>query len=255
MANTNNKVLLKLNDVLKTYKNRDAGIKALLKYKYWFPIKASPELAGIVADLMGDGHLQGTPKWRLDYSSKSVQELDRSNRIIFTLFGIKGKIRDCKTNMYKTMNLGINNKPLARVLMLLGVPVGPKVFTKFGIPNWVLEDKVCFARFVNRLFSCEGSVDVKGRCIEINMHKSVTMLDDGLTFFNQIKDGLDRYYGIKSTNPFVRNPICLRKDGKQTQGVVLKIKRRESVVCFEKFIGLDEPDKDRKLKTLVMKKS
>ena len=73
--NKNN--LLYVNDVLGTYKSKPHGIKALSKYKNWFPIKASPALAGICADLMGDGHLQGPPKWRIDYTSKSIQELNR----------------------------------------------------------------------------------------------------------------------------------------------------------------------------------
>ena len=53
-------------------------------------------LAGIVADIMGDGHLQGPPKWRMDYTSKDITELERFNNEIKGLFGYSGKIRKNK---------------------------------------------------------------------------------------------------------------------------------------------------------------
>ena len=129
----NNSLLLQFEDVLGTYNSKKHGMKALSKYHYWFPLRASPALAGIVADLMGDGHVQGGIKLRLDYTSKSKTELRRFGNELHTLFNIKGKIRDCKTNKYGTMNYGVNCKPLIRVLKLIGVPSGQKVLTKFSI--------------------------------------------------------------------------------------------------------------------------
>jgi len=52
-------IILIYNDFLKTYKTRGYRIKHLDKYKHLFPIQANSKLAGITADLMGDGHLQG----------------------------------------------------------------------------------------------------------------------------------------------------------------------------------------------------
>lgn len=52
-------ILLREEDVLKLFKIRSNGEKVIDLHKDWFPVLASPELAGIVADLMGDGHLQG----------------------------------------------------------------------------------------------------------------------------------------------------------------------------------------------------
>ena len=72
----------------------------LNKYDYLFPIKGSTKLAGIVADLIGDGHLQVHPKWRIDYTSKRLSELERFNTEIFLLFGYRGKIRKNTTNKY-----------------------------------------------------------------------------------------------------------------------------------------------------------
>ena len=144
-------ILLNFEDVINTYKSKEHGLKALSKYAYWFPLKTSSELAGIVADLMGDGHLQDGKKLRLDYTSKSVTELKRFGNEIYKLFKVKGKIRHCNTNNYGTMNYGVNCKPLVRVLKLIGVPTGSKVLTKFTIPKWIIQDKALFSRFINRV--------------------------------------------------------------------------------------------------------
>ena len=246
----NERILLNFNDLIKTYKSEEHGLKALSKYSFWFPIRASVPLAGIVGDLIGDGHLQDLPKGRLDYSSKSVTELERFNEEVFYLFRIKGKIRDCTTNIYGTKNLGINNRPLVRVLKLLGVPTGPKVFTTFLIPKWILNDGKLFSRFINRLFSCEGCVDLKSKYIEINMSKSLNLIENGIDFFRHIKNYLGIYFGIKTTNPFL-GWTNIRKDGKKTRAVRLKIKNRDSLVRFRKFIGFDDINKKKRLDTIL----
>jgi hypothetical protein len=226
--------------------------KSLLKYKHWFPIKSSPELAGIVADLMGDGHLQNGP-WRLDYTSNDVGELRRFNSIIFNSFGIKGKIRKCTTNKYGTMNLGINNTALALILDHIGVPSGAKVFKKFEIPKWILLHKTLFKRFIDRLFSCEGCVDLTSKAVEIKMHKSTENVADGIDFFDTIKIHLNQHFGIVTTNTFMGGWDTVRKDGRVTKAIRLKIRRRSAIVKFNKYIGFENRNKQRKLEKLVSK--
>lgn len=243
--------LISYQDTLKTYKSRIHGIRALSKYKDWFPLKSSPELSAIAADLMGDGHLQDEPKLRLDYTSKSIEELNRFNQEIFKLFGLKGKIRDCKTNTYGTKNLGINNKPLVRVLKLAGVPAGNKVLQDFAIPSWILNDKNNFSRFINRLFSCEGCVDISSKCIEIKMSKSLNLIEEGINFFKEIKFYLEKYFEIRTTNPFLEGRENLRKDGIRTKGIRLKIKNKESIRNFRKYIQFDNKEKADKLNSIV----
>ncbi len=246
-----NNILVNINDILDTYKSKQHGIKIFSKYKYWFPIKPSQRLAGIVADLMGDGHLQDHPKLRLDYTSKSITELERFNQEIFYLFGIKGKIRDCTTNKYNTKNLGINNKLLARILKLIGVPTGAKVFKEFSIPNWILEDKELFVRFINRLFSCEGCVDLHSKAIVINMRKSTELIENGIKFFEDIKIYLEKYFEIKTTNPFLNTRINLRKDGRKTKDIIIKIKRKDSLIKFQKYIDFDDINKKERLAQII----
>lgn len=246
-----NKILLNFEDVLNSYKSKEAGIKALYKYSHWFPLRASPNLAGIVADLMGDGHLQDSPKLRLDYTSKSAEELNRFGTEVYNIFSVKGKIRKCSTNHYGTLNLGINCKPLVRVLKLVGVPTGSKVLTNFTIPKWVLENQILFSRFIDRLFSCEGSVDLKSRCIDIKMYKSETLIEDGLKFFKEIKHYLDIYFGIKTTEPFSGNTFNLRKDGIRTRPIRLKIKNINSLIKFRDFVGIGDSTKMERLKVIT----
>lgn len=245
-------VLLNFEDVVNSYKSRQHGIKALSRHSYWFPMVASPSLAGIIADLIGDGHVQDTPvRMRLDYTSKSTKELDRFGAEVYNIFKIRGKIRKCTTNTYGTMNYGVNCRPLIRVLRLLGAPSGSKVLTRFPIPEWILGNKCLFARFVNRLFSCEGSVDLVNKYIEIQMYKSETLIEDGLLFFKKIKSYLNIYFNIKTTEPFLGNTFNLRHDGIRTRPIRLKIKNKESLIKFRDFIGIEDPSKMVRLKNIT----
>ncbi|MBI2541467.1 hypothetical protein HYV80_02050 [Candidatus Woesearchaeota archaeon] len=244
-------VLLNFEDVLSTYKSTEAGVKALSKYSYWFPLRESPSLAGIVADLMGDGHLQDYPKLRLDYTSKSIDELNRFNTEVYNVFGVKGKIRKCNTNHYGTLNLGINSKPLVRVLKLIGVPTGSKVLTKFSIPKWILEDRILLSRFINRLFSCEGSVDLKSKYLEIQMYKAEHLIENGILFFKEIKFYLDAYFDIKTTEPFTGNTFNLRCDRVKTRPIRLKIKQMNSLLKFKNLVGMEDSAKMKRLNVIT----
>lgn len=245
------KIILEHEDFLRTYKLGDRGLKILSQYNGWLPLRSSVKLAGIVADLMGDGHLQDKPKLRLDYTSNSIIELERFNKEIFVLFGISGKIRKCTTNKYGTMNLGINNKPLARVLSLIGVPTGCKVLKEFQIPEWILKDKLLFSRFINRLFSCEGTVDIKNKYIELTMMKSIEKFDDCFEFFDSIKYYLYFYFKIKTTKPFTDSRINTRKYGIKTKAIRIKIKNKESLKKFHTYIGIENLNKNQKLLQII----
>ncbi len=252
MGSKNSNILLELEDVLNTYKSKYHGEKALIRYKPWFPLRKSITLSGIVGDLMGDGHLQDYPKLRLDYSSKSVRELERFNRALYSIFELKGKTRRCTTNRYITYNLGVNNKPLARILKLIGVPAGSKVLSNFKIPEWILEEKKFFKRFINRLFSCEACVDLTSKCIEIKMYKSEDLIDGGISFFNDISIYLYKYFSIKTTRPFLEGRISVRKDGIKTRGIRLKIKNRDSLKKFKQFIGFEDKNKKMRLEKITL---
>ena len=245
--------LLSLRDVVNFYKDEKSANKALLPYFQWFPIKGSKTLSGIVGDLIGDGHLQGDPKWRIDYTSKDISELKRFEDRMYFLFGIKGKARLCTTNKFsKSFNYGVNCKPLARVLFLCGVPPGNKVMQEFKVPEWIITNKNNFREFVRRLFTCEGSVWVGSSYgVKIEMWKHEDIFDSGVVFFNQIKDGLDVYFGIKTSNVFTIKHRNVKKDGKATMALRLYIKRKDSLYKFYRCIGFDNYKKQNRLKELL----
>jgi len=223
-------------------------------HKDWFPIYSSPRLAGIIADLICDGHIQGPKLWRFDYTSKNKKELKRFEKQIFALFKIRGKIRPNHGNIFgKTFNLGINNKLLSRILNYLGAPYGPKVKTEFLIPEWVLNDKECFRTFTKRVFTCEGTVDIspKNSFVSLEMWKSIELIENGEEFLNQIKTKLKSYFGIECTNIFLGSNYNKRKDGTVTKGLRLRIKRLDSLIKFSKEIGFDNSLKQKKLDKII----
>lgn len=237
-------------DLIGFYKNQKRGERALQDYP--FPFGPSEQLAGIIGDIFGDGHLQGNPKWRIDYTSKSTDELNRFEGEIEKVFGAKGKIRECTTNRYgTTFNYGVNYKAVAIILYLFGAPAGNKVLQPIKIPDWILNNKKFFKRFIQRLFDCEGTVDLWG-AIKLEMWKSQENLEEGFEFFQTIKKKLKEYFDIDTTNPFTNARTNMRKDGIGTKPMIIKIKRKDPLAKFFKHIGFENAKKQRKLSLLMM---
>lgn len=247
-------ILVTEEDVIKLFKSRDHAINSINLHSNWFPVRSSPQLASIVAALMCDGHLQGEPKWRFDFTSKDLQELEIFGNEIFNLFGIKGRVRPCKGNKFgKTFNFGVNCKLLSRVLHLVGVPKGCKVMQEFSVPTWIKNEKECFRSFVRMVFNCEGTVDISKHnpFIGLEMWKSQNLLDNGFQFLNEIKEGLEKFFNIKSTI-FISNTLNVRKDGVITCGIRLRIKRLNSLINFKEEIGFQNLNKQNKLETILL---
>jgi len=245
--------VINFTNILDGYKSKYHGRKALEKYKRWFPLHLSGRLAGIVADLICDGHLQPKPKLRLDYTSKSKSELRRFGKEIYHVFKVKGKIRPCKTNKYsRSYNYGINCKPLARVLIYIGVPTGAKVSKSFRVPRWIIRNEYYFKNFVQRVFDCEGTVwNNKYGWIGIEMWKEKKLMKDGIEFFNDIRKNLLKYYKIEATNVFIPNSKCNRKDGIKTVPLRFYVKKKSSIYKFYKNIGFNNSKKQFKLINLI----
>lgn len=243
--------IVTLEDVLNVYKSKIHGIDALQSHMNWFPVFATSILAGIVADLMCDGHLQKN-RWRFDFTSRSKVELKYFGRRIYDLFGIKGKIRPCLTNKFGiTFNYGVNCKPLSRVLCLCGAPRGCKVKNRFLIPDWIMNDKGCFREFIKRVFTCEGCVDIHGKFLILEMWKSEELIENGIKFMNQIRKGLSKYFNIKSSKVFISNSFNIRKDGIITRPLRFNIKS-DSVKKFYDKIEFDNKEKQNKLRLIIL---
>jgi hypothetical protein len=245
-------IIVTLDDVLKTYKSKKAGEKALKPYMRWFPLRPTPELAGIVADLICDGHLQGKPKWRMDFTSESNEEMKNFEKRIKNLFNIVGKKRPCYSNKFgKTYNYGVNCKPLARTLFLCGVPTGNKVLKKFTFPSWVLEDKSFFKQFTKRFYNCEGTCwGDKSPGIGFEMWKEAEKIENLKEFLESLRFGLKKFFDIKTTEIFTTSSVHKRKDGHVTKPLRFYIKRKDSIFKFYRNIGF-EYEKQNKLKNII----
>ena len=255
IVNKRYQTILLYQDLLNSYKSQFHGEIALSKYKNWFPLLATPKLSGLVADLMGDGHLQDTPKWRLDYCSKHRNELLRFGNVLSDIFGIKGKIRRCTTNKYGTMNYGVNCKPLSRLLKLIGVPTGAKIKKEFLIPDWIINDKENFRWFVVRLFTCESSRYVgKYPWIGIEMWKSIEKINNGLQFMNQIRKYLRIYFNIYTSNLCVYRSKNIRKDKIITKPIKFTILAK-SQINFYKEIKLEDVKKHNEIKLIIKRRN
>lgn len=247
-------ILVTLEDVLKTYKFKKAGNNAMEPYVRWFPLKPTAELAGVVADLICDGHLQGEPKWRVDFTFKLIEDKERFENEVKKIFGVTGKSRPCKTNEFSiTYNYGLNCGPLARTLYLCGVPAGNKVLNEFEFPIWILKDKKFFREFAKRFYSCEGTCwGGKSPGIGFEMWKEISILNNCKEFLESIKFGLKRFYGIETTKIFTTSSENKRKDGNTTKPLKFYIKKKESIFKFYKEIGF-EYKKQKKLKGIIEK--
>jgi intein/homing endonuclease len=225
------------------------GEKYTRLHQNWFPIVSSPQLSGMVSDLMCDGHLQDS-RWRLDFCSKDTSELRRFGKVIFDNFGLRGKIRECTGNRFgETYLYGVNNKLFSRILNKIGVPSGSKVNNRYVIPSWIIRDRECFREFVRRYFTCEGTVSIEGgnSFIEVVMAKSELILDSGFLFLNQMKRGLRHHFDIETMKIF-KSGRNFRKDGTSSINLKLRIKKLEDMRKFYSMVGFGEKRKQDKLK-------
>lgn len=175
---------------------------------------------------------------------------------MYKLFSIHGKIRPCSTNLYgKTYNIGFNCAPITRMLYLAGVPAGQKVLQKFSVPSWIKENKECFKRFCQRLFTCEGFVKYelgRGPRIGINMWKCEEYLEQGKIFFEEISNLMKKYFDIDSAVS-TGNSKNVRKDKIITKPLYLLIPVNSTIKFYE-CIGFEGQKQDKLSKILSLKK-
>lgn len=255
----NTTVLIKQKFMLHFYTSINPKTKTIKRMDEIFPIIASPKLAGIVADLMADGHLQKN-RWRFDYTSKDKKELLRFEKALFKIFKTKGKIRPCTTNKHSTTyNYGVNEYLTSKILSLIGVPRGEKVTQGYNVPSWILKDKDCFRKFIQRLFTCDGWVSHSPKyhttSLAYNQYKLEPLAKEKLTFIKQISEYLKKYFNI-STNISLSNYTkrgIYRKDKKITTRITLRIKNKD-IIKFHHKVGFDEGLKRKRLKKIIEKR-
>ena len=246
-------------DFIQSYKYSVFAEYALNKYDSWFPVLPSVELAEVVADLLTDGHIETRliqNHIHYDYTSffsKNNLELERFNKNIYYLFGVKGKIRRWGVRK-KGFSTGciIQNAALSRVLKLCGVPTGSKVNQPYFVPAWIVASgREIKSAFMRRSFTCEGCITrSKGRWeIKYSMSKSVNHYENGVIYLNMLKDILKKDFGIKTSNIH----IVERHEGKYgNKTVCLRFRiMPESFYDFATKINFDLEYKKERLNLLL----
>ncbi|MBU0898900.1 MAG: hypothetical protein KKB03_02990 [Nanoarchaeota archaeon] len=223
------------------------------------PLYPSPELAQIVAALMTDGHIDwytsdGRPRTRkiILYSSNK-DECDWFIKTCKDLFGLEGKTipykpkyGQYKLQPYKAV---INSAVIARILILAGVPAGDKTKIGYIVPEWVISgDNKIKKSFLMTLFTFDGCKPYKRRTtwtIEYSTVTSQKTLNRTLLFFKQLKQLLKEFQIYMNHIPTEH----LRNNKKIM--VISSISSRESIVNFYRFLGYDNPEKQKRLEEAV----
>ncbi len=216
----------------------------------------NPELARLVADVTGDGHLQ-IKNWRYltSFVSKHLREVEEFKRRSEELFGVTPKryVDSRKTwpgsgTRYQSF---IISKPVALFLQEIGVPVGNKTNNPFKVPDFVyngsLEMKSAYLRGLydneGSIYSCKEKHGIRWR-IDLKMAKNEKILDHGIEFFEQIRE-MFREFGVKVSKVNC-SKLNIRKDGSQSINMKMSIEH-PSFRSFLKNVGFDHPEKQEKL--------
>ena len=202
------------------------------------PISGDPNIALLVAKVMGDGHL--THNFRFTYYNSENTLIDE---VISAVEGSIGKVDYYRWNERDSSNCFRVRFPsvVGYLLYLFGAPTGEKVKKEFGVPAWIKngshEIKTAFLR---GLFDDECSVvhEVKRckRTIVIAMGKRKESELSLVVFLKQIRNMLIEF-GVLSKEIFFQA---------QKNGVVMlrfSIYGRKNLEAFNTTIGFSHPKK------------
>ena len=244
-------ILVSKSDYISTYNSEFHGRKYAEKYDNWFPVVSSKMLAGLIGDLTTDGHVQGYDKLRFDFTAADKSKLRSFEDRLKKLFGIEGKIRENRTNPYsESFNYGVNSKPLTRILIECGVPTGNKVKTKFTVPEWILQDKKYFTAYIERAFANDGSAFSGNPRITFELRKEESIAGNLRDYMEVINQYMDKYYSI-SGSVFERTKKNQRKDGDQTIGIGLNVRRRDAIKKFHKNFNITDQEMSEHIRQIA----
>jgi hypothetical protein len=210
---------------------------AIEKFNLNFPIYPNERLARIVSMLTFDGHLSKDGKVFLFTAGKKYL-LNEPKLFIKREFGITGVYRKIPTNEYGTSyEYRVFNKPVSRILELIGVPKGNKMIVPFFVPEWVMNNGILSKAYLQTAFDCEGSVWKEGKRrlkIRFRINKSTSLIENGKVFVEEIKNMLSGF-GIGTSETWIIESN-IRKDGTRTKGICFNILTK-NIKTFKKEIG------------------
>lgn len=206
------------------------------------------KLASIVADLTTDGHIQIRNKSGvISFYSKEYSEIEKFNSIFKSLFNKKGNIFKDEREGNIRYKLFISYTKIARFLKMKGVPVGNKTNISFNVPNWIMDGSENVKKiYLQRLFDAEGSIFKcsDGRWhITFTMNKNESLLNDGLSFFKEIRLLLNQFQ-IKTYGTRVQTGT-LRKDRSRSKCLKMEIRKEYFQIFYENINFLNSRKRDK----------
>jgi hypothetical protein len=221
-----------------SYKLQKFAEKAINKFNLNFPIHPNSNLAKMVSYLTFDGHLRHDCNV-FSFSSGKKSLLKEPIEIVKREFNVSGKIRKIPTSYGKSYEYRIINKPISRILNLIGTPSGNKIYANFRVPNWIKENKELSRNYLRVAFDCEGSIwkENNNRLkIRFGINKHSKISESCLLFLEDIKEMLLKF-GIKTTKIWT-GKSNLRKDNNKTIFLRFNISS-DSISLFKKEIGFN----------------
>jgi len=228
-----------------TYKLQKFADRAISSGRVKFPVYPKPDLAKIASYLTFDGHLTTKGNVFLFTAGKRNQLSNFSNLVRKELC-CEGRTKKVQTNLFGTSyEYRVFNKPVCRVLNIIGVPDGNKIITPFEVPDWIVNNEECSKAYLQAAFDCEGSVwkECHRLKVRFKIHKAALFEDNALHFINQLRSMLS-VLEVETTQPWSVAGNT-RKDGIRTKGYVFSI-ASDSLQAFRDNVGFKLPEK-RKL--------
>lgn len=219
---------------LETYKLKKIGLVSSRNLK--LPLYGNVNLAKIAAYITFDGHLS-LEKNMFYFSAGKRSELKEFKSFIKDELDVEGRIQRVQTSLGKTYKCIAFNKPICRVLYLMGVSPGAKVNTSFDVPKWIFNNREFSRSYLQVAFDCEGSIWREGsnrRKIRFRINKSTDLIENGIKFLNTLKTMLMEF-DIHTTKIWTCKSN-IRKDGKITRVLAFNILARD-IPIFKKEIG------------------
>lgn len=217
--------------------------------EYWDCVKNTDKLALLVGAINGDGHLQlGIGRGLVSFYSKNMYEIEDFRKIFSKLFNKKGIIYKNYRNS-KRHRIYYSGKPLAMFLESVGVIVGNKTNSKFLVPDWIINGNSSLkSHYLKGLYDTEGSVVFSRERwqITINQSKNEKLRENGIKYFNQLRNLLIGFGMTPSPVIICRGKRKPRKDGSKTFVFKLDLEFKD----FQKFYNHVGFNNRKKLKRL-----
>ncbi|MBN1503207.1 hypothetical protein JW930_06715 [Candidatus Woesearchaeota archaeon] len=211
------------------------------------PIKANKTIASLVGHVFGDGYIGKTRKY-FEYCNFNPKLIEQVKKQILESFGLYPMSERKDRIGYPTI--------VGEILRIFGAPEAPKIYSPNLVPKWILQSKEHQKSFLRAFFDDDGSVmyskNYNAKGINLNVIRHINQKEELLTLLNQIKVMLSNFE-IYSGNPII-SKTYKKQDGIHIIGYI-NITDYQSIINFNKFIGLTFGEKYKKLIKIVNRKN